>query len=150
VRRERPWGALQLVMAGLVSISSAACGLQSDRKGVPPDVAAVVDTVTEDIDAERYETLYQEASDLWKQELTLEESTATFKTLRAKLGKVRNRTLHNATEQHNSGGPLQGEAFILTYRTEFERGEGMETFTLVKHDGRWLLARYFVNSMALK
>ncbi len=137
-------------MAGLVSISGAACALQSDRRGLPPDVEAVVDTVTEDIDAERYEKIYQEASDLWKQELTLEESTATFKTLGAKLGKVKNRALHSATEQHNSSGPLQGEAFILTYRTEFERGEGMETFTLVKREGRWLLARYFVNSMALK
>ena len=142
--------ALQLVMAGLVSISGAACGLQSERRGVPPEVTAVVETVSEDIDAERYEKIYQEASDLWKKELTLEESTATFKTLREKLGKVSNRTLHSATEQHNSGGPLQGEAFILTYRTDFERGEGMETFTLVKRDGRWLLARYFVNSMALK
>lgn len=148
--RERHWGALQLVLAGLVSISGAACGLQSDRRGVPPDVAAVVDIVTEDIDAERYEKIYQEASDLWKQELTLEQSIETFKTLRTKLGKVKGRTLHSATEQHNSGGPLQGEAYILTYRTDFERGEGMETFTLVKGDGRWLLARYFVNSMALK
>jgi hypothetical protein len=149
VRRERHWGALRLVMAGLVSISGA-CGLQSERRGVPPEVEAVVDTVTEDIDAERYEKIYQESSDLWRQELTLEDSTETFKTLRTKLGKVKNSTLHSATEQHNSGGPLQGEAFILTYRTDFERGEGMETFTLVKRDGRWLLARYFVNSMALK
>ena len=148
--RERHSRVLQLVMAGLMSISGAACGLQSERRGVPPEVTAVVETVTEDIEAERYEKIYQEASDLWKQELTLEDSTATFKTLREKLGKLRNRTLHSATEQHNSGGPLQGEAFILTYRTDFERGEGMETFTLVKRDGRWLLARYFVNSMALK
>ena len=147
---ERHSRALQLVMAGLISISGAACGLQSERRGVPLEVTAVVETVTEDIDAERYQKIYQEASDLWKQELTLEDSTATFKTLHEKLGKGRNRTIHSATEQHNSGGPLQGEAFILTYRTDFERGEGMETFTLVKRDGRWLLARYFVNSMALK
>lgn len=150
MRRERHWGALQLVMAGLVSISGAACSLQSERRGVPSEVTAVVDTVTEDIDAERYEKIYQEASDLWKQELSLEESSETFKTLRTKLGKVKSRGLHSATEQHNSGGTLQGEVFILTYRTEFERGEGMETFTLVKRDGRWMLARYFVNSMALK
>ena len=148
--RERQGHVLQFVMAGLLSISGAACDLQSDRRGVPPEVEAVVDTVSEDLSAERYEKIYQEASDLWKQELSMEESTATFKTLRTKLGQVKNRTLHSATEQHNSGGPLQGEAFILTYRTDFERDEGMETFTLVKRDGRWLLARYFVNSMALK
>jgi hypothetical protein len=55
-----------------------------------------------------------------------------------------------ATEQHNSGGSLKGDAFIITYQTKFEKGPGMETFTLVKRDNRWLLARYFVNSTALR
>ena len=81
---------------------------------------------------------------------TLEESTATFKTLANKLGPVENRTLQSATEQQNSGGPLKGRAYIVSYRTKFQNGEGMETFTLVERDGRWLLARYFVNSTALK
>ena len=30
----------------------------------------------------------------------------------------------------------------LSYQTRFERGEGMETFTLIEENGRWLLARY--------
>jgi hypothetical protein len=36
------------------------------------------------------------------------------------------------------------------YQTRFQQGDGMETFTLVEQNGRWLLARYFVNSTALK
>jgi hypothetical protein len=63
---------------------------------------------------------------------------------------VENRMLQSAIEEQNSGGPLTGRAYIVIYRTKFQKGEGMETFTLVERDNRWLLARYFVNSTALK
>jgi hypothetical protein len=45
---------------------------------------------------------------------------------------------------------LKGHIFILSYETRFERGSGMETFTMIEENGRWLLARYFVNSTNLK
>jgi hypothetical protein len=117
---------------------------------VPSEVQEVVTSVGEQIAQERYEQIYNESSPLWKQEVSLEQSNQTFKTLREKLGKVENRSLHSATEQENSGGALKGHVYILRYETRFERGEGMETFTLVEQDGRWLLARYFVNSTALQ
>lgn len=138
------------VLIGLLLFAGLACGIQSERRGVPPQVEAVVSTVGEDINAERYEKIYVEAADLWKQESTLEQTVLSFSTLNEKLGKVKTRVLHSATEQHNSGGVLKGEVFILTYQTEFEKGLGMETFTLVKRDAHWQLARYFVNSTALK
>ena len=138
------------VFIGLVLFAGSACGIQSERRGVPPQVEAVVRSVGEDIDAQRYEKIYSEAADLWKQESTIEETVASFSTLNEKLGKVKHRALHSATEQQNSGGVLKGEVFILMYRTEFEKGEAMENFTLVKRDGQWQLARYFVSSTALK
>jgi uncharacterized protein DUF4019 len=113
-------------------------------------VESTIGTINEEIAAERYDKIYNDASELWRQDSTLEQSTATFKTLRSKLGAVENRTLQSATEQQNSSGPLKGRAYIVTYRTKFQNSEGMETFTLVERDGRWLLARYFVNSTALK
>ena len=132
------------------SIFTFACGLQTERSGVPADVEAAVGTISDDIGAERYEKVYIEASELWRQDATLEQSVATFKTLRSRLGQVENRTLQSATEQQNSGGPLKGRAYIVTYQTKFQNGEGMETFTLVERNSHWLLARYFVNSTALK
>jgi len=125
------------------------CAQRTDRNRVPTEVQDVVNTVGEQIAQERYEQLYNESSDLWKQDVTLDRSTEVFKTLRTRLGKVESRTLHSATEQQNSGGALKGHVYILTYQTNFERGEAMETFTLVEQNGRWLLARYFVNSTAL-
>ncbi len=141
---------VKLLLLTLVLSVAGGCGLRSKSRGVPVEVEAVITGVTDDVAAERYEKIYNEAADLWKAELTLEETVSVFKTLQAKLGKMENRTLHSATEQHNSGGPLKGSAFIISYQSRFEKGEGMETFTLVERDHQWRLARYFVNSTALK
>jgi Protein of unknown function (DUF4019) len=128
----------------------SACGQGNERGRVPTEVQEVVNTVGEQLAQERYEQIYNESSDLWKQDVSLEQSNQVFKTLREKLGRVETRALHSATEQQNSGGALKGHVYILSYQTRFERGEGMETFTLVEQNGRWSLARYFVNSTALK
>ena len=135
---------LVLCFAGL------ACSTNQGSKSLPPDVESSISTLGDEINAERYDKIYNEASEQWRQSSTLDESTANFKTLRTKLGPVENRTLQSATEQQNSGGSLKGRAYIVSYRTKFQNGEGMETFTLVEKDGRWQLARYFVNSTALK
>ena len=127
----------------------AACR-QAERSRVPSDVNEVITNIGEQIAQERYEQIYNESSDLWKKDVTLEQSNEVFKTLRTKLGRVETRTLNSAVQQENSGGKLKGHVFILSYETRFERGDGMETFTLVEENGRWLLARYFVNSTALK
>lgn len=133
-----------------ISVFASACALREERRTIPPEVESTIGTISEEITAERYEKVYNEASELWRQDATLEQSVATLKTLREKLGPVENRILQSATEQQNSGGPLKGRAYIVTYKTKFQKSEGMETFTLVERDSRWLLARYFVSSTALK
>lgn len=137
-----------LVLA--VLLFGMACATNKGAGSIPAEVESTISTLSDEIAAERYEKIYNEASELWHQTSSVEESIATFKTLRTKLGPVESRTLQSATEQQNSGGPLKGRAYIVNYRTKFQNGEGMETFTLVEGDGRWLLARYFVNSTALK
>jgi Protein of unknown function (DUF4019) len=126
------------------------CGLKTSKGGIPAEVESVIGTLTDDIAQQRYDKVYSEAASLWKQDATAEQSAEVLKTLHAKLGIVQNRAVHSATEQENSGGPLKGHVFIVTYQTKFERGEAMETFTVIEENGRWKLARYFVNSTALK
>jgi hypothetical protein len=133
-----------------VSAFALTCATNQGMKNVPTAVESTISSLSDEIAAERYDKIYNEAAQLWRDHSTLEESTATFKTLRTKLGPVESRTMQSASEQQNSGGALQGRAYIVTYRTKFQNGEGMETFTLVERDGRWQLARYFVNSTALK
>lgn len=121
-----------------------------ERARVPSEVNEVITRIGEQIAQERYEEIYNESSELWKKDVTLEQSTEVFKTLRTKLGKVETRSLNSAIQQENSGGALKGHVFILSYETHFEHGDAMETFTLIEENGHWLLARYFVNSTALK
>lgn len=135
----------------LALLSCVSCGLRNQGTNtLPSEVEETIATVTDDLAWERYEKIYTESSNLWKRDTTLEQSNEVFKKLRTQLGKVESRGLHTATEQRNSGGPLQGHVFIIAYQTKFENGEGMETFTLVEEDNRWALARYLVNSTALK
>ena len=134
-----------------IALIVAGCGLKNQgSRGLPSEVEEAIATVTDDLAGERYEKIYSESSGLWKRDATPEQSNEVLKKLRTQLGKVDSRALHTATEQQNSGGPLQGHVFIVTYQTRFENGQGMETFTLLEEDGRWALARYFVNSTALK
>jgi hypothetical protein len=126
------------------------CALQASRVGIPPQAQEAIDAVSSDLNDGNYEKIYTEAAEEWRQATTLEQSNATFKTLKDKLGNAKSRSYHSATEQSTTSGTLPGHTFIITYKTTFDRGDAMETFTLIERDGRWLLARYFVNSDALK
>lgn len=138
-------------LALLVIFAGAACGLKNEgSRSIPTEVESAIRTITEDLDWERYQKIYDESASLWKRDASLDQSTEVLKRLRTQLGKVDSRAVHTAIEQTNSGGPLQGHVFIVSYKTKFEHGEGMETFTLLEENGRWALARYFVNSTALK
>ena len=134
----------------LALLLTASCGLKNAGAGIPPEVESVIGTVTDDISQERYDKVYSESSELWQHDASQEQSAEVLKTLHAKLGKVESRAMHSATEQQNSGGPLRGHAFIIIYQTQFERGEAMETFTVIEENGHWKLARYLVNSTSLK
>ena len=133
-----------------LALNLAACGQSVHRSGIPAGAQATLDTAIEDIDAGRYEKLYNEAADEWRANATLTQSEATFKTLREKLGNVRTRDLQSAREEQTGTAPVAGHSLIAAYETTFERGNGMETFTLLEHGGRWYLARYYVTSTALK
>src|SRR5688500_19490873 len=113
---------------------ACACGIANQGKRVPAEVEDVVTSIGSNIDQERYDQIYSDSADLWKRDATLDQSNEVFKTLRSKLGKVENRSLHSANEQQNSGGPLKGHVFILSYEMRFERGMVMETFTLVEEN----------------
>ncbi len=138
-----------LVVFGLALIP-AACNQGTRRNGMPAGAQAALDAAIEDIDAGRYEKLYNEAADEWRKAATLDQSKATFKTLHDKLGNVRTRELQTAREEQTSTSPISGHSLVAAYRTSFEHGDGMETFTLLERNGHWSLARYFVTSDALK
>jgi hypothetical protein len=133
-----------------VVLISFACNQGARRNGMPAGAQAALDAAIEDIDAGRYEKLYNEAADEWRKAATLDESKATFRTLHDRLGSVHTRELQSASEEQTSTAPIRGHSLIIAYRTSFEHADGMETIILLEHDGRWYLARYFVTSTGLK
>jgi len=141
---------VRVLALAIFVLTISACGGSTRRNGVPAGAQAVLDTSIEDIDAGRYEKVYHEAADEWRNQSTLDESKATFKTLRDKLGNVRTRNLQTAREEEGSAGPIRGHSLVVVYQTSFEHGNGMENLTLLEHGGRWYLGRYFVSSSELK
>jgi Protein of unknown function (DUF4019) len=133
-----------------VTSLSSACSEGTRRTGMPAEAQTVLETAIEDIDAGRYEKLYDEAADEWRRDATLEQSKATFRTLHDKLGNVRTRDFDTAREEQTATAPIAGHSLIVIYQTSFEHGDGMETFTLIEHGGRWYLAKYYVTSTALR
>ena len=125
---------------------SSACAEHTRRSSLPASAQATLQAAIEDIDAGRYEKLYNEAAPEWRAEASLEESKATFQRLRDKLGNPSVRNQQTAREEDTGSG----HAVIVIYQTSFERGQGMETFTLVERGGSWYLAKYFVSSTGLK
>jgi hypothetical protein len=132
------------------AILFSSCTANIRRGGIPAGAQTALDAATEDIDAGRYDELYQEASDEWRNQSTLDQSRATFQTLRDRLGKARTRSLLTAREEQTSTAPIAGHSVTIAYQTTFDRGDGMETFTLIEHGGRWALAKYYVSSSGLK
>src|SRR5260221_11331330 len=136
-----------LAILVLVSFS---CNPNPHSNRMPAGAQTVLDKSIEDIDAARYEKIYHEAADEWRNEANLDESKATFQKLREKLSRVRTRNLQSAREEQTSTAPIAGHSVLAVYQTSFERGDGMETFTLLEHGGKWYLAKYYVTSDALK
>ena len=121
-----------------------------ELRGVPAGAQAAVERVTEDVAAGRDAKVYEEAAEEWRATVSAEESARALARVRERLGRVESRALHQGREQQSAPPPLSGHTLELIYETRFERGTGMERFTLVERGGDWLLARYSVNSDALK
>jgi hypothetical protein len=138
--------ALALLFVFGLSLIYQGCGQPTRRSSLPDGAQTTLQTSIEDIDAGRHEKLYNEAAAEWRQDASLEESKATFQRLRDKLGKPGVRDQQTAREEDTGSG----HTVIVIYQTSFERGQGMETFTLLERGGRWYLAKYFVSSTALK
>jgi len=133
----------------LFTFASQSCAVD-ERRGVPAGAQATVERVTEDIAAGRDAKVYEEAAAEWRTTVSAEENARTLARVRERLGRVESRALHTGREQQSAAAPLSGHTLELVYQTRFERGTGMERFTLLERGGDWLLGGYTVSSDALK
>jgi len=76
---------LQWLTISLLVLFLLNCGLRAERQGIPSEVEATIASISDDIAAEHYEKLYEEAADLWRQDSTLEQSNSVLMMIRTKL-----------------------------------------------------------------
>ncbi|HEY9284722.1 MAG TPA: DUF4019 domain-containing protein, partial [Pyrinomonadaceae bacterium] len=67
-----------------------------------------------------------------------------------RLGRVVSRQTVRASVQESGAGVSGARTVSVNYNTKFERADAHEAVTLVEREGRWQLARYTINSDALK
>jgi hypothetical protein len=139
------------MLALLILSLGCSVGPQQERQSsIPEEAQATVNRVTADMEAGQDEKIYREAAEEWRRNATPDQSRAIFEMLRQKLGHVRERARQTVHDEQKTGGETPIHRLVIRYETKFEHGDGMETFTLLERDGRWLLAGYMVNSDALK
>ena len=89
-----------MALAGLMLLLLTGCAVKRTvAGGIPSEVESVIGTISDDIAQERYEKVYNEASELWKHDATPQQSEETLKT---------------ATYEAGKGGESYGQ---LSYRT---------------------------------
>ena len=141
--------AINCLLPTAICLLLSSCAVD-ERRSIPAGAQAAIERVTEDVAAGRDEKVYGEAAEEWRTTVSAEESSRTLARVRERLGRVESRALHQGREQQSAPAPLSGHTLELVYETRFERGTGMERFTLVERGGDWLLARYTVSSDVLK
>jgi hypothetical protein len=136
-----------LLLASALLLSSFACAVDQQRSGLPAGAQTVIDELTEQIAAGEFRQVYANASDEWRATVSAEENETILARVRDKLGRVQSRVPLSAKDQP---GGAAGHTLLVSYNTKFERADAIESVTLVERQGRWQLARYAVNSDALK
>jgi hypothetical protein len=147
---------VSLLCAALALVISISCTVDQRQSGIPSKAQDAINLFTEDFNAGRFEKIYTEAADEWRSRVTLEESNQTFRTLKERLGEIKQeRTYTSGRQQQNPGSGLPANSLVIRYNTKFKRADGteadaLETFTLIERDARFQLAGYSVSSNALQ
>jgi hypothetical protein len=147
--------ALHGALVALVSLLSLACTIDERQSGIPAQAQETINIFTADFNEGRFDKIYREAAEEWRASVTLEQSNETFNRLRERLGSLNDRTYTSGKQQQTATGAPSGNSLLIRYNTKFKRADGtendgMETFTLVEREGRYLLAGYSVSSNLLK
>lgn len=129
---------------------SAACTIDERQSGIPLKAQETISAFTEDFNGGRFDKIYNESAQEWRDRVSVEQSNETFRTLKERLGVIKEREFTSGRQQQNPSSNLPRNSLVVRYNTRFERAEGIEAFTLIERDGRYLLAGYSASSDALK
>lgn len=100
----------------------------------------------EEMNGAEYAQIVDEADEGFRHSgMTRDQLMKFLNAIHARMGNAGNSNLRNIEVQANTGG-----TFVITvYRTKFDRGDAVETFTWLKKNGELLLYDYKIESNAL-
>lgn len=98
------------------------------------------------IDFVNFDESWNQAAELFKSNISLEQWKASLKAVQENLGKVISRSLKTKQYAEELSGAPDGEYVVIQFETVFEnKRNGIETVTPMKDkDGEWRVSGYFV------
>jgi hypothetical protein len=98
------------------------------------------------VDAGKYAESWQEAAQLFKAAVTVEQWNNALRASRDPFGKVLSRKVKSATYTKTLPGAPDGEYVVIQYESSFEHKQAaVETVTpMMDKDGKWRVSGYYI------
>jgi Protein of unknown function (DUF4019) len=132
---------IRFLFAILAMVFTAGCSASADIASANTAVAHF----RELMEQQQFQKIYEESADQNKKATTEEQWTKLLAAIHDKLGNVKNA---QSTGWNVNYRPT-GTVITLSYKTEFEKGSGTETFNYAISGGAALLLGYHINSSDL-
>ena len=141
---------LSLIFIILIVLQSICFGQKMQTKIDETNIKAAVkaaDAFLKLVDEKKYGESWEQAAKLFKNAVTKENWQQSLNGIFPSYGKIISRKLISATYKTSLPGAPDGEYFVITYMTSFEKKEdSLETVAPMKdYDGVWRVSGYYIN-----
>ena len=98
------------------------------------------------VDSGEYSKSWNEAAQIFKQKVSLEQWTSALESVRITFGKLKLRRFKSAAYTETLPGAPDGKYVVIQYETTFEnKRSAIETVTpMMEKDGQWKVSGYFI------
>jgi len=98
------------------------------------------------IDSGEYLESWNEAAQIFKQKISLQQWKISLESVRIPLGNLKSRRLKTAAYTETLPGAPDGKYVVIQYETTFDKKKlAIETITpMMEKDGRWKVSGYFI------
>ena len=98
------------------------------------------------IDSGEYSESWNEAAQIFKQKVSLQQWKSSLESVRIPFGKLKSRRLKAATYTETLPGATDGRYVVIQYETTFDKKKSaIETVTpMMEKNGQWRVSGYFI------
>ena len=133
---------IKSLIAAFLTISLASCAALGEGTEKAEKQVEVIHRL---YNSKKFDRVYALTDQIYQEASTKEFNERFLKTIYKRLGKVEKKTRTGWQANTN----MQGSFLVLVYDTKFEKGQGVETFTMKLEDDKVTMAAYNIDSPAL-